>query len=187
MVAVEKNIMTAHRNGKRSYYDSIRKDEDRTANQLSFFRGGRAMISKQCKYCGKWIPVDQTCSCHAAARKEGTRQRNHDYDTHRRNKDAAAFYSSPEWITTRNAVLNLDQGIDVYRYMTTGEIRAADTVHHIIPLRDDWGRRLDTSNLISVCSSTKSKIEREYRRVGKREMQKKLSEMLKQYRQQTSE
>lgn len=37
LVAVEKNIMTAHRNGKRSYYDSIRKNEDRTALKLSFF------------------------------------------------------------------------------------------------------------------------------------------------------
>lgn len=145
------------------------------------------MITKQCSFCGKWIPVDQTCSCRAAVMKKRNRERHKDYDTHRRDREAASFYQSREWKDKRKAVLNLDQGIDVYMYMTDGIIIPADTVHHIVPLRDDWSKRLDRDNLMSVASSTHGRIEDEYKRLGKHEMERRLTEMLRRYRKETAD
>ena len=45
-----------------------------------------------------------------------------------------------------------------YAYHILHEIRRADTVHHITPLREDWTRRLDITNLIPLASSTHNAI-----------------------------
>ena len=48
--------------------------------------------------------------------------------------------------------------------MTEGIIVAADTVHHIIPLKDDWNKRIDIDNMISLSGDTHSMIEQEYKK-----------------------
>ena len=83
----------------------------------------------------------------------------------------------------RQQALDLDDGIDVYLYMTSGEIKAADTVHHITPLKEDWDRRLDLENLMSLHHDTHSMIEVEYKK-NKPEMIEKLRKMLRDYRKQ---
>ena len=65
--------------------------------------------------------------------------------THESMTDTAGIirvriYDSVEWQRSRENVLELDQYIDVYMYMTEGVMIRADTVHHIIPLRDDWNK-----------------------------------------------
>lgn len=57
----------------------------------------------------------------------------------------------------------------------------ADTVHHIIPLRDDWNKRNDPDNLMSLNHDTHSKIEQLYK-ADKEKMQIELQEMLTEYR-----
>lgn len=77
--------------------------------------------------------------------------------------------------------MELDQYIDVYMYMTEGVMIRADTVHHIIPLRDDWNKRNDPDNLMSLNHDTHSKIEQLYK-ADKEKMQIELQEMLTEYR-----
>ncbi len=77
--------------------------------------------------------------------------------------------------------MELDEGIDVYAYMTRGEILAADTVHHIIPLRDDWKKRVSSDNLISLSHSSHSAIEMLYTK-EKEKIQQELKAMLSEYR-----
>ena len=74
-----------------------------------------------------------------------------------------------------------DQRIDVYLYMTKGEIKNADTVHHIIPLRDEWEKRNDLDNLMSLNHETHSMIEQMYKK-SKRKVQDELVEMLREFR-----
>lgn len=130
-------------------------------------------IRKQCSRCGKWIASGSKCDC--------MKQRHKEYDSRYRDKQAAAFYHSAAWIRTRDYVLSLDNGCDVYLYMTTGQIVAADTVHHITPLSDDRNRALDIDNLISLSADTHSMIERRYRQ-DKHAAMNELYEMLKKYR-----
>lgn len=130
-------------------------------------------IYKRCSRCGKRLQSGKTCDC--------VKQRYKEYDRYSRDQKAKNFYSSSEWANTRAAVLDLDGGIDVYVFATTGKILLADTVHHIIPLKDDWAKRLDTENLMSLNHDTHSMIEQEYKK-NKTEMIEKLQEILAKFR-----
>lgn len=130
-------------------------------------------IYKRCSRCGKRLPTGTTCEC--------VKNRHREYDRYSRDKKAKEFYHSGEWERTRAAVIDMDGGIDVYLFMTTGEVVLADTVHHIVPLRDDWSKRMDAMNLMSLNHNTHSMIEQMYKD-RKEEMIEKLTEMLIKYR-----
>lgn len=131
-------------------------------------------IYKRCSRCGRRLLVGNQCPCR--------RMRHKEYDRYNRDREAKKFYTGKEWERIREKALELDGGIDVYVYMTTGEILLADTVHHIIPLRDDKTLKTDVGNLMSLHHTTHSMIERLYRS-DKRKVEKELSDMLREYRQ----
>ena len=131
-------------------------------------------IYKRCSRCGRRIQAGSRCPCQKARHQE--------YDRYSRDRKSKGFYDSREWEIARDAALEADGGIDVYVYMTTGEIRRADTAHHIVPLKDGWERRVDGDNLMSLHHDTHSEIEQMYRK-DKAGMIRKMQEMLKQFRQ----
>lgn len=135
-------------------------------------------IYTRCPRCGKRILAGEKCECFKAYQQ----RRHREYDSACRDERSKAFYNSAEWERIRAAVLELDDGIDVYVFMTTGKILLADTVHHIEPARDNWNRRLDPDNLMSLNHDTHSKIEQMYKK-DKAGMMKILQEMLVRYRQ----
>lgn len=130
-------------------------------------------IYKRCSRCGRRLPEGSICSC--------IKQRHKEYDKLSRDKKSKQFYNGREWEAARDAAIQRDQGIDVYIYMTTGEILPADTAHHITPLKDDWNKRCDINNLMSLNHDTHSMIEQMYKK-DKPGMQKQLQEMLQAYR-----
>jgi len=136
------------------------------------------MIYKICSRCGKRIPEGMTCPCQQRRKAESDKH----YDRYQRDKKSTDFYRSPVWQLTRQRVLNMDKGIDVYQYVVNGRVMAADTVHHIVPLKSDWNKRLDINNLMSLHHDTHSAIEREYDRVGEKVMVYSLLEILGKYR-----
>lgn len=109
------------------------------------------------------------------------KERHKEYDRYSRDKKSKTFYSEKKWKHVRTAVLDADGGIDVYVFMTTGEMIPADDVHHIIPLKDDWNKRLDIDNLISLSHATHTEIEQMYKK-NKKKTQEILAEMLRKYR-----
>lgn len=119
------------------------------------------------------MPSGTVCSC--------IKKRHREYDRLSRDRKAKAFYESSEWECIRRKVLQLDGGIDVYRYMTQGEIVLADTVHHITPLREDWAMRCCVENLMSLNHDTHSMIETLYEK-DREGTEKRLKEMLQSYR-----
>ena len=129
----------------------------------------------RCAACGNRIPAGERCTCQA--------KRHREYDSRYRDSRSKKFYDSEEWRRAKRRALDLD-GMDVYMFMTTGRIMAADTVHHIIPLRDDWAKRCTASNLMSLHHTTHSRIEQEYRK-NKNSMIRKLTVMLKKFRELT--
>jgi 5-methylcytosine-specific restriction enzyme A len=130
-------------------------------------------IYKRCGRCGKRISSGVKCDCFKGRHKE--------YDKFARDKKSDSFYHSDEWKLARKNALILDFGIDVYVYMTTGEVVLADAVHHIEPLKDNWDRRCDLSNLISLSSETHSMIEKMYEK-DKEGTMKMLYEMIEKFR-----
>ena len=136
-------------------------------------RKDKMPIYKRCSRCGKRVPSGSTCSC--------VKNRHKEYDRFSRDIKSKKYYVSGEWKQIRDYVLDLDGGIDVYLYATEGRVVPADTVHHIIPLKDDWDKRNDVNNLMSLNHDTHSMIEQMYKK-DKTKMIQMLQEMLKEYR-----
>lgn len=130
-------------------------------------------IYKRCGRCGKRLPSGTKCDC--------LKERHKEYDKYSRDKKADGFYHSKEWKITRDTVLTLDCYVDVYAYMEEHRVVAADMVHHIEPLRDNWDKRFDIGNLISLSSDTHSKIEQMYKN-DKGGMIEKLNQMVNDFR-----
>lgn len=131
------------------------------------------MIYKRCSRCGKRLEVGQTCEC--------VKQRHKEYDRCSRDKDAAKFYSSASWKRMRQYILDKYDSIDVYVYVLFGQIEKADTVHHIVEMRDDKSQALMEQNLIPVSSSTHNIIHASYdkSKADKQAMQSVLYECLR--------
>lgn len=61
-----------------------------------------------------------------------------------------AFYHSQAWKKVRLQALKRDYYL-CQICKRRGVIKQADTVDHVIPLREAWDKRLDLNNLQSIC------------------------------------
>lgn len=140
------------------------------------------MLMKYCNRCGCNHIVPQGvmyCKVHTETQAE----RHKEYDQVRRNKKAKTFYNSPGWRTVRQIALIRDNYIDVYLYVTEGRVVPAQHVHHITELEENYSKRLDLDNLISLSAGSHSKISKMYKDAGQREeMQKTLRDCLREYK-----
>ena len=112
-------------------------------------------IYKRCDRCGALIPPASVCKCRQ-------RFQYHEYDMMRRDKGRKAFYNSTEWKWMRDKVMTRDEGVDWYTMEAEGKLEAATMVHHIEPLAENWERRLDPTNLISLSSAAHNAIHAAY-------------------------
>lgn len=107
---------------------------------------------RECAYptCNELIPIDRRyCDRHKSYEEQRTRDSNKIYNKHHRDKKRNAFYQSTRWEQVRNAVVNRD----CYTCQVCGNaIDDRKIVDHIVPLRIDGSKSLDTSNLWTLCS-----------------------------------
>lgn len=74
-----------------------------------------------------------------------------------------AFYGTNDWKKMRTIARKRDNDIDVWVYIRYGAIEhTGAAVHHIIPIADEWDKRLELDNLVTVSSSSHAEIERLY-------------------------
>ncbi len=110
-------------------------------------------IQKLCPRCRRvyiphYAPRCPECEkAYRAEKSEAQRRRNRRYDNTKRDPELTAFYHSTEWKKLRLYKINKHFICEV-----CGKRPAVD-VHHIIPVREDWEKRLDFNNLQSVCAS----------------------------------
>jgi 5-methylcytosine-specific restriction protein A len=91
------------------------------------------------------------------------KQVNREYNANIRDKEAQAFYESPEWRKLRK--LKLQQTPYCEECYRNGHMTAAQMCDHILPIREYPSRRLDITNLQSLCNSChRAKTNREQRR-----------------------
>ena len=75
----------------------------------------------------------------------------------------SAFYGTNDWKKMRTIARHRDNDIDVWVYIRYGAIEhTGSAVHHIIPVADDWDKRLLLDNLVTVSSTSHAEIERLY-------------------------
>ena len=114
---------------------------------------------KSLKPCHKFgctnLSRSKYCKEHTHIAKKQKRKFDKEYDRRVRSKRDnifRKFYHSKEWRQMRARALQRDNYL-----CSRCKVRVADTVHHIIPTRTDWSKRLDINNLESLCSSCHSK------------------------------
>lgn len=131
--------------------------------------------------CGTLIPqgIKQCPSC--ATGSGGQISRHMEYNAHRRDKKAAAFYVCNEWRKTRAYALSLYDGLDMYAFYAQHRIETADMVHHIVEIEEDWTKRLDIGNLFPLSNKNHGIISALYKRdeMTKKQTQEKLREIIK--------
>ncbi|MCY7676779.1 HNH endonuclease [Bacillus safensis] len=93
------------------------------------------------------------CDSHQKHQQEETKH----YNKHSRNKTITSFYKSTDWKRTRELVLLRDNHL-CQRCLRKNRFIPADMVHHIVEVKRDWHKRLDISNLESLCNACHNKV-----------------------------
>lgn len=126
------------------------------------------------------LTTGRYCEKHQAEEKKQRAEANRCYDRYLRDKQLEAFYKSIAWIRTREFVLNKYNHIDLYDYYINNKVTKANTVHHIIELKEDWSRRFDIGNLFPLSSANHNVIDGLYQK-DKRSAQKLLFQLLERW------
>lgn len=112
------------------------------------------MIMKQCNHAGcKTLVPFNVAYCDKHKRPQLTKYEAHAHYEHRKAVGGryAAFYKSKAWEDLSYSY-RLRNPLCV-RCAARGLYVKADVVDHITPIRVDWSRRLDESNLQGLCNS----------------------------------
>lgn len=125
-------------------------------------------IYRRCGSCGRKIIKGDKCEC--------TKVRVRDYNKKvRYNKDNieySKFYDSPYWKRMSKYIRIKYNGLCLY-CLIKYEIEAlADVVHHIIELKEDYSKRLEEDNLLTLCHSCHNNLHKNYTENDKKELYK---------------
>ncbi|AUM89176.1 HNH endonuclease [Clostridium botulinum] len=120
-------------------------------------------LKKICPGCGKLIDYSiKYCNECSNKYKEKNKIRHKQYKANRTDEKEQRFYVSKPWLITRETIKARDKGL-CRVCLSKGDIRYMNTVHHIEELKDCWDKRLDPSNLISVCESCHQEVHNQYK------------------------
>lgn len=74
------------------------------------------------------------------------------------------FYQSSQWRSKRKRVLMRDKYLcqECLKQGIVNDKRLM--VHHIVELKDDWKQRLNTNNLVTVCTACHNQLDHKPRR-----------------------
>lgn len=89
---------------------------------------------------------DTWCESHKKSQQEITRN----YNQYKRDDKLNGFYRSAQWQRVRELALVRDNYL-CQRCLKDKKIQKAQVVHHIVEVKVDWSKRLDLSNLESLC------------------------------------
>lgn len=116
------------------------------------------MIKKICR-CGKIIPYGMKVCDECRPKVELERKKNIKYykqTTYERDSKSNKFYKSKEWNKVRQLAILRDHAL-CKDCLDNNTITSYNTVHHIVPIKEDWSKRLDINNLICLCESCHQK------------------------------
>lgn len=139
-------------------------------------------LKKLCPRCHKLIDYNlKMCKECEDKQKDIESKRQKDYDKKIRYADNnvkyAKFYHSVEWIKLSEYVKMSFNGLCIMCLLEDDVINSYDVVHHIVEIKEDWDKRLDSDNLITLCHLHHNKLHRNYTEEKKEH----LKELLKRY------
>ena len=116
------------------------------------------MLKKICK-CGKVIPYNIKACGECKCKIELERKQNikhYKKATYERDSKYNKFYKSKVWNSVRQLAIIRDHAL-CKDCLAKNTITSYNTVHHIIPIKEDWSKKLDIDNLICLCESCHQK------------------------------
>lgn len=114
--------------------------------------------------CGKIIAkADKYCNKCKSKQLEKISARNKHYDRYYRDTKSKAFYNSSAWKRLTSIVKIRNNGLCALCYHN-GVATKGTIVHHIIPIKDNWNKRLDITNCILLCAECHNKVHCDYDR-----------------------
>lgn len=139
------------------------------------------MPLKKLHVCNKMgcneLTRNRFCSQHAYIEEEERKRINRTYNQKRTDDKEQAFYKTTIWKQIRRMILIRDEFLCM-DCKKVKRITAAQTVHHIIPIKIMWNQRTNKINLISLCESCHQE---RHKKMNEEDMQKKVKEIIKQY------
>lgn len=136
-------------------------------------------MKKFCSKCGIRLINKSEKYCDICKAKEVNRHK--EYNKYRTDFKEQKFYKSKTWITKRNIIKNKDNGLCL-KCLSNKKIVPMDSVHHIEELKDNWDKRLDENNLISLCEQCHQITHLEYKTENKLQVQDLLRSFIKKFR-----
>ena len=103
------------------------------------------------------LTTGRFCKEHQTEEKKQKAETNRYYDRYTRDKQAEAFYKSRAWVAARQRTLTRDNHL-CQECLRQGRITQADTVHHKVELKQDWSKRLQLDNLVSLCAECHNRL-----------------------------
>ena len=145
-------------------------------------------ISYRCPHCGKSIAVGQKCECVQRMQATKTVYRPPKKKTYSGAPSGAVYGSDPMyhsalWRRLCGAVKEHYNHMDIYSWYVLGRIEAGTIVHHVIPIKDDYGKRFDIGNLIYLTYENHVLIHQIYSQSDERkaEMQQELMNLIRRW------
>ena len=112
--------------------------------------------------CGKIIKkADKYCEKCKSKQLEKKSARNKHYDKYYRDRQSKDFYNSTAWRRLVSVVRIRNGGLCALCYRN-GVASKGTMVHHIVPIKDDWSKRLDTANCILLCADCHNRVHSDY-------------------------
>ena len=102
-------------------------------------------------------PPEVYCPAHKHLAQQQRRERQRYYDQHVRDNRAEEFYKSRQWVAVRQQALVRDNYL-CQECLKQGRITKANTVHHKASIKEDWSKRLQPDNLVSLCADCHNRL-----------------------------
>jgi 5-methylcytosine-specific restriction enzyme A len=113
-------------------------------------------MNKPLKPCSKPncpnLTYETYCDQHRNARAENNRY----YDKYNRSDRSKKFYHSSAWKKVRELIKIRDNGL-CQHCLSDKRITVGTIIDHIVPITDDWNKRLEEDNLQLLCQSCHNK------------------------------
>lgn len=114
------------------------------------------MNSKPLRPCNK-PGCSQLTQAGYCEQHKTTKADNHRYyDKYQRNKKHDQFYHSAAWKRARDLIRIRDNGLCIECF-NAKRITVGTIVDHIIPIKQNWNKRLDEDNLQLLCQACHNK------------------------------
>lgn len=107
-------------------------------------------MRRSCKYCGRTHPIGYVC-------KQKPR-----YDKPRK-KGIDKFRRTADWREKREEILERDGyrcRLCEHEKLPRRYNNSSLSVHHIVPMSEDWSKRMEDGNLIALCQRHHDQAER---------------------------